>query len=305
MRKFPMNSSQDILKRCLALMMAALALQACSQKIDARQAQRKQGLIYKMNADDPFTGTLVNFQPNELGVPVHGACEVHLKDGLLDGVASCVYDNGAKFLEIEYASGKYNGEFKLWHGETKKMIAKTNWKNGVKDGGEEHYNPKTGKILSRTNWSGNALVGEQKVWDVTGETLLTDLTWKDGKKTGYSKYDEDERNYKDGEMDGVQRQCKWNGDYQIQAAHQALAQSLGGGFFVPMIAKSKSDFTCTEETYKDGAKVGGENTVAAGAGHESADVCFGKKFAAFRKEKGDDVPITDDAMQEWTDECRK
>lgn len=290
------------------LCIGAALLQGCSQKIDARQAQSKQGLTYKTNADDPFTGTLVNFQPNDLGVPVHGACEVHLKDGLLNGTASCVYDNGAKFLEIEYTNGKYNGEFKLWHSQTTKMMAKTDWKNGVKDGIEEHYNPNSGKLVSQVHWTANKKNGQERIWDSDGQVLLTDLSWTDGGgETGYSKSAEHENHFKNGQYEGVQRQYMWRGAYDIYSLADATARQFGGAFFVPLLSKNPQDYKVIERTYKDGqeVKTSAEISAAPQAANSAVDVCLDAKIAAFHKENGADAPIIDDVIQEWKVDCKK
>jgi hypothetical protein len=261
-----------------------------------------------MNADDPFTGTLVNFQPNDLGISVHGACEVHLKDGLLNGAASCVYDNGAKFLEIEYANGKYSGEFKLWHSKTTKMMAKTNWKNGVKDGIEEHYNPNSGKLVSQVHWSSNKKNGQERIWDSDGQVLLTDLAWTDGgHKTGYSKSGEHENHFMNGQYEGTQRHYTWQGDYNIYSLAEATATQFGGDFFVPLLSKNPQDYKVTEKTYKNGEEVGASTVISPSSQSSTSklDTCLDIRIAMFREENGKDAPIIDDVIQEWKAECGK
>src|SRR4051812_46490807 len=91
----------------LALCAPALFLQGCSEKIDARQTETANGLLYKLHDSEPFTGTITNYPINEfLNL---GTCKVQYKKGLPDGTMTCETTDGAKLAEIEFKGGVKSG----------------------------------------------------------------------------------------------------------------------------------------------------------------------------------------------------
>lgn len=311
MRKLQKNLVLETLSKIFVLGTVVISLQACTEKIDARQTQTIQGLIYKLNVSDPYTGTLTNFEPKNFGLFVHGACDVGVKNGILDGIASCSLDNGVKFIEIPYVGGRQTGTMKQWNDSTKKLIAKIDFKDGVKDGVEEHFNPENEKMVASIHWTLNKKNGEEKIWDVSGENLLTKLVWKDdGIQNGYSKSGERENNYKDGDYHGSQKIYKWVGGNKVMVAvavAEATAKQYGAGYFIPLVIKNPADFTFSEEIYIDGKLKQTETQPVAQAqtAETSSQQCLDLKIDAFRKENGPDAPIIDDIMREWNDVCAK
>lgn len=303
----------------LLLLAGLLTLQGCSREIDARQAHVEQGLIYKKDASNPFTGTMNNVNAVEVTkrftaqfLLFEASCTVPVQEGLFDGVAVCKDVKGSKVAEVKYGKGKMDGAFKVWAADTGNLMMSTTIRGGEPDGLEERYNPKSGKIISRVNYSSGSKVGEEKQWDVTGETLLTDLIWENGKKTGVLRSGEREEHYKAGVYDGVWKLCRWSGSLtgeRLSAtdakyrAYYAIADQLGGTSFLPAVADSPADVECTETVYKDGVK---QAAVAVNAAPPSTgDACLDAKIAAFHKANGDDAPIMNDVMQEWEAGCKK
>lgn len=192
-------------KKSLTLVMVGIVvlLQGCGEKIDARQAQSINGLVYKINDSDPFTGTVTNFSV-PTGWVTGCSGEMPFKKGLQDGTFTC-YANNKKIMEIELKEGKRNGITQIWDDKTGNIVAKIDWKNGEKNGLEEHTNPTTKKVISQINWENNIKNGSEKVWDADGNTLLTDLNWKDGKQSGFDNRGEFHINFKDGLWDGVRQ----------------------------------------------------------------------------------------------------
>lgn len=306
------------LRNVVLLCLSGLLLQGCHQEIDARQAHLEQGLIYKKDASDPFTGTLVNVGPNELGreygaqfLPFEGSCSVPVKDGLFNGVAICKNAQAKKIAEVTYGEGHQNGPLKVWAPNTDNLTLSLTVRNGVVDGMMERYNPKTGKMISRVEYSAGRQAGEEKLWDITGETLLTDLTWENGMQTGVYRTGGREEYYKAGARDGVWKSCQLNRsvsperletNFHKAQAYATMAMQLGGTYFLPALVDSPSGVECTETVYKEGR----EQTVAASsAADTSGDACLDAKIAAFHKENGDDAPVMNDVIEEWKGQCRK
>jgi antitoxin component YwqK of YwqJK toxin-antitoxin module len=310
----PVNVSAEVL-----LVAALLTLQGCSKELDARQVHVEQGLIYKKDASDPFTGTLTNVGPNQVGreygaqfLPFEGNCSVLVRDGLFDGTANCKNAKGKKVAEVTYSQGHQNGALKVWAPDTDNLMLSMTVRGSIVDGVTERFNPKTGKIISRVAYSAGQKSGEEKLWDITGDTLLTDLNWKNGTKTGVYRYGAKEEHYKAGVRDGLWKTCQLNNsisrerfqaNYHKAEAYDAMAERLGGTYFLPALVDSPSSVECTEVIYKDGIE---QITTAASAGvSTSVDACLDAKVTAFHKEHGNDAPIIHDLIEEWQATCRK
>lgn len=200
-----MKSTIQNMASIAVVLALSLLTQACSPKIDYRQKQSSSGLIYKLNDNEPFSGTVTN-EPWGISVPepTHGSCNVEYKKGLKDGKMVCVALNGTKMLESEWEGGQKNGLEKVWEFTTGKLYSETHYKANRRHGLEEVRNPYLDVLIKRATWE-NDEATEIKQWDVTGKTLLVDLTWRDGKKSGFEKRGSSENNYKDGQFDGYQR----------------------------------------------------------------------------------------------------
>jgi antitoxin component YwqK of YwqJK toxin-antitoxin module len=218
-----------------------LLLQGCSKSIDARQSTTINGLVYKINDSDPFTGTLTNYPISIAGVLALGSCEIKVKDGLADGLTTCKSTAGVKLSDTNFQAGRKDGTERKWDARTEKLISEVEWKDGQLDGLSQQFNPDSGSTVSKTHWSGNKKDGRQQAWDASGQTLLVDLNWEDGKQTGFSRVDGREQSYKDGLFDGVQR--------------LNLLKSSGGTYYLAY-----------EHSYKDG-KLDGVSQDWDEAGH--------------------------------------
>lgn len=288
-------------------------------KIDARQVHAEQGLIYKKDASDPFTGTLTNVGSTQVArdygiqfMPFDGNCTVPVKDGMFDGLVDCKDAKGKKIAEIAYSNGHQDGVFKMWAPDTDNLTLSMSVRGGFADGLMERYNPKSGKIISRVNYIAGKKVGEEKQWDITGENLLTDLTWDNGVQTGVSRYGEREEHYKAGVRDGIWKMCELNRsipmerlqpNYEKARLYNAMAEQIGGTYFLPALVDSPSGVECTEVVYKDGVKQAAPS--AAVPLSSTLDSCLDAKITAFHKANGDDAPIMNDVIQEWEAGCKK
>jgi len=285
-------------------------LQGCSGKIDARQAHVEQGLIYKKDASDPFTGKLINLGIAQLGqadgfqlLPSEGVCTASVKDGLLDGRASCENESGKKIAEVAYSQGRQDGKLKVWEPDTDNLIVDMTFRSGLADGLMERYSPQTGKVISHVSFEAGKKVGDEKYWDITGKALLTEMNWQNGAPTGVYRFGGQEEHYKSGKLDGIKKFCTWTGPREKFYASQNSTLKYGGTFYMPAITDEPTDYACTEKVYKDGVEQ--EAAIASSTSGSSPDACLDAKIAAFRKENGPDEPIIDDVLQEWKAGCKK
>jgi len=217
----------------LATLCSTLLLQGCGQEIDARQATNINGLLYKLNDSDPFTGTITNFPPKSelFGIATIGSCTLSVAKGRPDGTSKCVADNGVKIVEVSFKDGLRDGSEQFWDKGTGKLVASAHWSQGKKDGKEEHFNPDNEKLVLQIHWDHGNKVDEEKHWSSSGEVLLTDLHWQDGKATGFIKTVDtltgtegvvEEANYKDGVLDGPRKR------YSVDEAHSSGVGTKGG-----------------------------------------------------------------------------
>jgi len=316
---FPINISPVLANTAtkLFLLTGLLVLQGCSKEIDARQAHVEQGLIYKKDASDPFSGTLTNVGPTEIGkeygaklLPPVGSCTVPVKNGLFDGTVTCQSVDGKKTAEVAYSQGHQDGELKAWSPNSGVLTASTTVHMGIADVLLERFNPDTGKLITHVELQAGKKEGKEKQWDFTGETLLTDLSWSNGHATGVYRSGSVEEHYKNGLLDGVRKECSF-----LYEAGQSVKQNIafsksleqGGTWFIPQLADNPNQMECREINYKDGVE---QSTPSVDAASSSAPIstenaCLDAKIAAFRKESGPDEPIIDDVIQEWKAGCKK
>jgi len=288
-------------KTMLMVFFSVGLLQGCGEKIDARQIQDIQGLVYKINASDPFTGTVTNYAPSNFKVFVQGGCDVSVEKGVFEGVTSCALENGTKFLEVSFSHGKENGELKQWNGSTKKLVLRVQFVNGVKEGIEERYNPESGAMIRQVHWSSNQKVGEQKIWNSSGDVLLTDLIWDGGRaESGFEKSGEHENIYKDGRYEGSQKNYEWHGDYNKYALAKATAEQYGADYFIPLLGAPSVDYSISEVVYKDGKKVEAPLTAEA---QKELDACIQTRIDMIRSVQGADYVIPNDALEELKQGC--
>lgn len=245
---------KELFRLCTAAFFCSVLLVGCNETIDARQLKEINGLIYKIGKNEPFTGTVINFsQYDRFSKFERWSCEVHFKKGELHGAYNCVSVNtGIKTNEKMYEHNFKTSLETIWSRDGK-IISKTQWIGGRRNGIEELYHPLTGKLLEQTNWLNDKLDGQQRKWDVTGEVLLCDLTWHMQKQNGFCKWDEWEENYKNGEFDGYRKHYILQGGYdELLAAKDAVRSASAGTYSFTMFKKVYLDWV---EKYENGKRI--------------------------------------------------
>lgn len=190
------------------LVLVVIGLSGCGKEVDYREIQTVNGLMYKLNDSDPYTGIvkedpLLMSEIHEdsftykaiLDVQSGAICDSEVVRGKYDGEKVCQL-KGNKVAEIEYKNGLLNGIRKLWSDKNGKLIFETTFKDGKKNGENIIYNPETGEKAVVENYAAGKLHGQQKIFmanEIKNPVLLklfapddviSDLDWKDGKKTG-------------------------------------------------------------------------------------------------------------------------
>lgn len=277
-----------LVRALAAISGAALLLCGCTESIDARQTQVINGLIYKRNASDPFTGTLKNYQ----GMARYASgceepTEVPVKDGLFDGEITCT-KQGKKSAELAFNEGKKHGDWRVFD-DKGEVFARVGWDNDRKDGVEKIYG------LNRLNPS----------------EPVRDLVWKNGKQTG-TVFDDGSFmmfRYRDGVQDGEQVEYSVHDGSRLYLAKR-MNYSNGQQQGVTQIFNWRGQLI-REEIYERGDRVSfkdlvqptAERVEAQPAAAANAPGCVEAWTAASRKEEGEERPITVDQLEEWKSWC--
>lgn len=244
------GTTQRILGYVVGIAFVVVMLEGCNETVDARQLQKINGLIYKLNSSEPFTGTVINYKEfDEFTRYEEWNCEVHFKKGELHGPFNCVsIKTGVKTGEKTYDHNAKTGLETVWSNDGE-LVSKTEWTGGRRNGLAEVYHPKTGKLLAQRHWVNGVKVGEEKELDVTGSVLLTSLNWQDGQATGFIKNKDEEHNYKNGLRHGYQRVYRLTADgidEDLAASREVLYIAKGGKYFYGMF---KGAYIMEEELY--------------------------------------------------------
>ncbi|WP_052321573.1 toxin-antitoxin system YwqK family antitoxin [Ralstonia sp. A12] len=214
---------------------ASLLMTGCSDKmLDYRNAQINNGKVYAGDSNTPFSGTLTNVSAGQVLAAQNGfvklmnvvnydlpsttvgamglssICDVHVKDGKLDGKATCktpqsdavrlqmVFKAGAldgdfvvsdtdgrePFVTVTFRSGQPEGEQKVYSLKTHKLVYRNNWENGVATGEEEGYYEDTGNRYVHATRVNGQYDGELLVYAPDGKQLIHRVTYVAGKKQG-------------------------------------------------------------------------------------------------------------------------
>lgn len=227
-------------RSCLAMgaiTLASLSLTGCfTEEIDARQTREIQGLLYKVHADDPFSGRVLNYPMSVLGLFNVGTCTVDIEKGLPDGEIHCSDNAGNLLASGEFKAGKRDGKEEKFDAKTGKKILIAHWKNGAQDGVTEQFNPQNGERILEVHYTAGKKNGTERAWDNEGDALIADLKWENGLRSGFDNRGTQHRTYLNGKQHGPQK------DYGL----------TGNRFYV-------SD----EENYENGLQHGAQRRIDA------------------------------------------
>lgn len=212
-----------------AIGLAILSLTGCKEEIDARQTQQVQGLLYKVRADDPFTGRVTNYPMSVLGILNVGSCTIDFKKGLADGDMKCS-DNAGKLVGTgEFKAGLQDGKAERFDPTTGKKTVIEHWKSGRKSGVQEKFNAQTGERVLEVSYSEGRQDGRERAWDSTGKEKIVDLEWKNGLQSGFDNRSGQHRNYVNGKKHGLQKDFSIDGNRIYVASESNYDNDLMDG----------------------------------------------------------------------------
>ena len=164
------------MKNIFSILCMVLFLLSCAEEHEVTQLQNRNGLMFQLNQEKPFSGTYVEYS---VYGPETKRAEENYKNGKKDGLSILWKRDGQKASEGYYKDGKQNGRETVWYLNGQKA-SEGNYRDGRRNG----------------SW---------KEWYTNG------LKWKegshkDGKKDGlWTEWDEDGNNpktktYKNGSL---------------------------------------------------------------------------------------------------------
>ena len=126
---------QDIQIRIgIPLFCLTALLSGCGEKIDVRQTETTNGLVYKLHDNEPFSGTVT-----DVHVYQGFGCIAEFKKGVLHGAVNCTYDNGNKAIESHWAEGKRDEAKRLLGSLLKIAEEKGSWGGGWRSQAKLQY----------------------------------------------------------------------------------------------------------------------------------------------------------------------
>lgn len=98
------------MKKIILAVFTLIIMIGCGKEIDISQKQVRNGIVYTVNEDKPFTGTVVGKYENGQNKLVE-----KFKDGKFDGEQLYYYENGQIKEKISYALGIPVGTYYEYH----------------------------------------------------------------------------------------------------------------------------------------------------------------------------------------------
>ena len=113
-------------------LLIGVALIACTQEIEERNTVEREGILYEIGAQKPFT-CIVNGRGREDYRTTSYDFKKRFKDGELDGETVFYYSNGKIESKVPYKKGKING-FMMRYWSNGKPRARIHFVDGMRGG---------------------------------------------------------------------------------------------------------------------------------------------------------------------------
>lgn len=182
------------------LMIVLLPAGCGGPSVDASAVEEREGVVYVVETDEPFTGTVrLPFPDTMEAAPDVVAREAHYRRGLLDGTTRGFYPSGAVAYELEFRKGLREGERVDF------------WENGT--------------VRRREEFRADTARGILREWDPEGH-LIKEQELADGKPNGVTRtwYPdgtlESEATYLNGALHGTLRRWHPNGQLRMEREYR-------------------------------------------------------------------------------------
>jgi len=134
----------------------------CNAETLFSELQYRDGIYYKLNSDQPYSGTITEYYKNGQKHFI-----ANYKDGKLDGKFIEWYENGIKKSWGRYENNKLHGELTMWLENGQKRFIK-HYVNGKLDGVSRQWHL-NGKKYYVKHYKNDSLDGEAIEWWNNGQ----------------------------------------------------------------------------------------------------------------------------------------
>lgn len=132
------------MKKLLVIGFILLALTGCGKEIDISQKQIRNGIVYTVNANEPYTGKVVGKYKNGKEKLLE-----NFKNGKFNGTQTYYYDNGQIKEKISYKNGIAVGTYYEYH-QNGEVAYTGQFSNGKKNGEWNRYTDENKLVLTET-----------------------------------------------------------------------------------------------------------------------------------------------------------
>lgn len=206
----PMKQRKSLRFALLPLAFASMLLSGCGDKmLDFRNAQINNGKVYAGDANSPFSGTLTNVSAGQIlgtqngfgklmnvvnydlpnatvgAMGLGSICDVHVKDGWLDGKATCkTPQSDIVRMQMTFTSGTLDDDFIVFGASGKQPFVTVTFKNGMPDGVQKVYSPETNRLVYVNHWEGGVATGIEEGYYADTGNLYVHATRVNGQYDG-------------------------------------------------------------------------------------------------------------------------
>ncbi len=149
------------MKKIFFLLITIFALISCGEKeIDISKKQVRNGVVYTVNSDTPFSGKIIGKYPN-------GQTEVleNYINGKPNGEQISYYENGQIKEKICYEQGIPIGDFVRYY-DNGSIAYDGKYVNGLKEGNWNIYDENKQLLVTKQYQKGNLISIQQHLVDV-------------------------------------------------------------------------------------------------------------------------------------------
>ncbi len=113
-------------------MFILVSIVSCTQEINASETVERNGYLYKMGEDHPFSGVVIGRGREDYRRKAYDFRKEY-KEGILDGETVFLYPNGKLESKVPYKKGLVNG-FMVRYWPNGKPKARIHFVNGLRGG---------------------------------------------------------------------------------------------------------------------------------------------------------------------------
>jgi len=205
--------------------LCVVVISACTQTIAVPDTEERDGVLYAIGSDVPYTGVVQEQYPDSMSDVREGAVlsETTYVDGIRDGDQTEFHANGEVKLKRTFVAGVVEGVVRSWS-ETGQLLLEQEYSAGKAGGLSRTWYP-DGVPASEATYLNGALHGRLTRWAENGQMVLQ-REYRNGFPHGPTK-----EWYPDGSplVDGTNLEGHANGHYRRWYANGQLA--LEGEYF--------------------------------------------------------------------------